>query len=121
MTDVTATLPRASASVAVARRIVEGHTPRLTDARREDAGLMASELVTNALRHGQGTVTLRIVDDGDALTVEVCDEGHGTVAIADDAGGSGGWGLRIVEQLADGWGATMGSTRVWFRLRHDRD
>ena len=77
---------------------------------------MVSELATNALRHGQGVVAIRIVVAPDALTVEVADEGHGAVAIAPAPGASGGWGLRIVDELADGWGATVGSTRVWFRV-----
>jgi anti-sigma regulatory factor (Ser/Thr protein kinase) len=77
---------------------------------------MVSELATNALRHGQGTVTIRIVVALDSLTVEVADEGHGAVAIAPAPGASGGWGLRIVDALADGWGASVGTTRVWFRV-----
>lgn len=77
---------------------------------------MVSELATYALRHGQGVVTIRIVVAPDALTVEVADEGHGAVAIAPAPGESGGWGLRIVGELADGWGASVGRTRVWFRV-----
>jgi serine/threonine-protein kinase RsbW len=77
---------------------------------------MVSELTTNALRHGHGEVTIRIIVAADALTVEVADEGHGAVAIAPVPGASGGWGLRIVAELADGWGASAGSTRVWFRV-----
>jgi anti-sigma regulatory factor (Ser/Thr protein kinase) len=116
MTDVTTILPPSAASVAAARRLVDDHAGDLTRRQREDVGLMVSELATNALRHGEGAVTLRIVVDPDSLTVEVSDEGHGVVAIAPAPGAAGGWGLRIVDELADGWGASVGSTRVWFRV-----
>jgi anti-sigma regulatory factor (Ser/Thr protein kinase) len=116
MTDVTTTLPRSADSVALARRLVDDHAGHLAPRRRADAGLMVSELATNALRHGQGAVTIRIVVAPDSLTVEVADHGHGTVAVTPEPGVSGGWGLRIVDELADGWGASAGSTRVWFRV-----
>jgi two-component sensor histidine kinase len=116
MTDVTITLPRLSGSIAAARCLVDDHAGDLTPRRRADAGLMVSELASNALRHGEGAVTLRIVVAADALTVEVADEGHGVVAITPTPGASGGWGLRIVDELADGWGANPGSTLVWFRV-----
>jgi hypothetical protein len=43
---------------------------------------------------------------------------RGNVALAPSPqpGAHGGWGLRIVEQLADDWGVLEGSTRVWFQL-----
>ena len=77
---------------------------------------MVSELVTNALRHGRGEIILRITPATDQLTVEVADEGVGEVVIAAAPGTGGGWGLRIVDELADTWGIESGSTRVWFRL-----
>jgi anti-sigma regulatory factor (Ser/Thr protein kinase) len=117
MSVVRVVLPRSPDSVAAARRLVDGHSGGLTMARQADAGLMVSELVTNALRHGEGIVTVAIEAGPDALRVEVADEGHGHVGITSAAGAAGGWGLRIVEELADGWGATVGSTRVWFRLQ----
>jgi anti-sigma regulatory factor (Ser/Thr protein kinase) len=120
MTEVTVTLPRSADSVAAARRLVARHSAGLTVGRRDDAGLMVSELVTNALRHGDGIVTVRIAAGPDALRVEVTDEGHGTVGIAPAGSAAGGWGLRIVDELSDGWGAGAGSTRVWFRVLLDR-
>jgi anti-sigma regulatory factor (Ser/Thr protein kinase) len=116
MTSVTSTLPRAADSIRIARQLVDLQSSGLTQARREDAALMVSELVTNALRHGRGEITLRITPAVNHLTVEVADEGYGEVAIAGARGVSGGWGLRIVDELADTWGTASGSTRVWFRL-----
>jgi anti-sigma regulatory factor (Ser/Thr protein kinase) len=116
MIAFTSTLPRAADSIRIARQLVHIHGSRLTRARSEDAGLMVSELVTNALRHGRGQITLRITPATNHLTVEVADEGDGEVAIAAAPGTGGGWGLRIVDELADTWGTHSGSTRVWFRL-----
>jgi hypothetical protein len=55
----------------------------------------------------------------DSVTVEVADEGHGAVAITAAPGVSGGWGLRVVDDLADAWGSHEGSTRAWFRVHLD--
>ena len=79
---------------------------------------MVSELVTNALVHGIGTITLRIdIELPAALRVEVADEGNVALAPSPTPGAHGGWGLRIVDQLADDFGGVLeGSTRVWFRL-----
>jgi anti-sigma regulatory factor (Ser/Thr protein kinase) len=42
-----------------------------------DAILLVSELVTNALVHGRGRIELRAQLDDDRLRVDVIDEGHG--------------------------------------------
>ena len=116
MSALDTTLPRSSDSVGIARRRVNGHTTALGPQRREDAVLMVSELVTNALVHGVGTISLRIDVEADALRVEVSDEGNVAVAPSPTPGAHGGWGLRIVDELSDAWGVRNGSTRVWFRL-----
>jgi two-component sensor histidine kinase len=116
MSIVTTALPRETGSIRVARAFVDTHSPRLTVARREDARLMVSELVTNALRHGAGVIALRLTTGRHELTIEVTDEGSGRVEMSSPADAAGGWGLRIVDDLADAWGTESGSTRVWFRL-----
>jgi len=112
------TLPRAPNSVRTARRLVEERAvgAGLDERRRQDAALLVTELVTNALSHGKGQVTLRIRHEPTALLIEVADEGAGTVAMTRHPGPDGGWGLRVIDQLADDWGAYEGSTRVWVRL-----
>jgi serine/threonine-protein kinase RsbW len=112
--DQTVNLPREAASVRAARKLIEIHGVGLSAARLDDVGLMASELVSNALRHGRGVITIRITSGSDDVTVEVADEGHGEVAITPTPGVFGGWGLRLVDELADAWGARQGRTRVWF-------
>src|SRR5207248_10404928 len=84
------------------------------------AALMVSELVTNAVLHGTGAITLRIDVEANAVRVEVADDGNVAVEPTPAPGAHGGWGLRIVEQLADEWGIIDGSTKVWFRLDQPR-
>ena len=116
MTEFTAELPRDRTSIRAARGLVASHAGGLSDAQLADACLMVSELVTNALVHGTGAIGLRIATTPDRVTIEVADDGHGDVAIEPTPSSSGGWGLRVVDELADGWGAHKGSTRVWFEL-----
>ena len=109
-------LPRSPDSVSAARRRVDSHTIGLSSQQREDAALMVSEVVTNALMHGAGTISLRIDVEPGAVRIEVSDQGEVAVTPSPTPGAHGGWGLRIVEQLADEWGVENGSTKVWFRL-----
>src|ERR687894_92583 len=60
MNPFTTTLSRAPGSVATARQLVHAQTSSLDRERRADAALMVSELVTNALVHGTGKISLRI-------------------------------------------------------------
>ncbi|MDQ6606117.1 MAG: ATP-binding protein [Actinomycetota bacterium] len=71
----------------------------LDDAGLGTAKLLASELVTNAVLHGEGTITLRAALDDDRLLVEVIDQGSGFERVVDEHGFDkvGGWGLRIVK------------------------
>ena len=117
MNTLSTNLPRSPGSVSSARRLVNGHTTALGAQQREDAALMVSELVTNAVVHGVGSISLRIDVEADAVRIEVADEGNVALAPSPTAGAHGGWGLRIVEQLSDDWGVRDGSTKVWFRLR----
>jgi len=120
MSTLSEDLQRSPDSVSVARQLVNGHTTSLGPQRRQDAALMVSELVTNAVQHGVGAISLRIDVETDAVRVEVADEGNVALAPTPEPGAHGGWGLRIVEQLADDWGVLEGSTRVWFRVRGSR-
>lgn len=90
----------------------------LPDEVRDAALLVSSELVTNAYKHGEGEIELRLsVDDGH-LRIEVIDAGHGQApAVREQEGDqAGGWGLQIVDQLALRWGVFEGTTHVWADL-----
>lgn len=95
----------------------QGVSPRV----RESALLIASELVTNALRHGRGKIELRLTMLSAYLRIEVVDEGadRAPAVRQEDPDESGGWGLRIVDQLAAQWGVFEGTTHVWADLELD--
>lgn len=94
-------------------------TEGLTRGLRDDALLLTSELVANALKHGKGVVTLRVAREPRDLLVEVADQGHGAIEMSPKPSSLGGWGLRVVDEVAADWGVRPGSTRVWFRLSLD--
>jgi anti-sigma regulatory factor (Ser/Thr protein kinase) len=113
---ITTTLPRSPGSARLARHVVTECTEGLGRELRENAVLLTSELVANALKHGKGVVTLRVVHESKDLLVEVADEGRGAIEMTPKPSSLGGWGLRVVDRLAADWGVRQGSTRVWFRL-----
>jgi anti-sigma regulatory factor (Ser/Thr protein kinase) len=84
----------------------------------ERVRLLVSELVTNAVVHGQGTITLRATDADGRLLVEVIDQGSGfeRKIRARDFDEIGGHGLGIVDSQASRWGVHEGTTHVWFEL-----
>jgi two-component sensor histidine kinase len=62
-------------------------------------GLIAVELITNALKHGRGSVEVAVKQDADCLTIIVSDEGTGFPATFDPAARDG-LGLKIVSAMA---------------------
>jgi anti-sigma regulatory factor (Ser/Thr protein kinase) len=116
-TRMTFELPRDEQAPASARAALGGLTQGL-DKRRVDATrLLVSELVTNAVKYGgDGPVRIDAQSTPARLRAEVIDEGDGFVAKDRIAGQEGGWGLPLVEELADRWGTFQGSTHVWFEL-----
>jgi len=79
-----------------------------------DARLVTTELVNNAVVHGEGRVVLRAQLRANALRVEVIDEGTGNAPkIREEADADGGRGLRIVDAVAVRWGTFEGTTHVW--------
>jgi anti-sigma regulatory factor (Ser/Thr protein kinase) len=116
-------LPRGLDSAAVARQALDGLDGRLPEDQLGDVRLLVSELVTNAVRHAdmgdQDAIRLTVDVTGAAVRVEVSDPGSGfePEPPPTDPARSSGWGLFLVETLADRWGVERGSgTRVWFEL-----
>jgi anti-sigma regulatory factor (Ser/Thr protein kinase) len=112
----TARLPRDRTAPRRARDLIREHASALDDERLDAASLLISELVTNAVLHGEGPIGLTIDVDGRAARFAVSDQGDGTPAVRDDPGPDGGWGLRLVAQIARRWGVERGHTRVWFEI-----
>ncbi|MGA5134413.1 ATP-binding protein [Streptomyces olivoreticuli] len=79
-----------------------------------DVVVVVSELVTNAIKHGHGTVGLRVRHTGNELRVEVTDGNPAPArlqAAADDD--VSGRGLFLVHALARGWGVSEDGRTTW--------
>jgi len=114
-----APLPRDVAASGAARRVFERWFGRLLDVCDLDrVKLLTTELVTNAVVHGTGQITVSARLVGSRLRVEVTDEGRGFKAelgrpATDQVGRRG---LMIVDAEAARWGIHAGASRVWFEL-----
>jgi anti-sigma regulatory factor (Ser/Thr protein kinase) len=112
--------PAAAAEARAALGVLDGRMPSEA---LEDIRLLVSELVTNSVRHSGATrgasVRLTVATRGRSVRVEVIDAGRGFEPKPrskphDEAGG---WGLHLVEQIADRWGVTSSrGARVWFEI-----
>ena len=108
-------------SAADARRFVTGvlHSWRLSDLAEGDVTLLTSELVGNAIRHGEAPFTVIVRYDGEHVRVEVGD-GAPELPQRQQPGpeATSGRGVNIVDQVADAWGVveTVSGKRVWFEL-----
>jgi anti-sigma regulatory factor (Ser/Thr protein kinase) len=87
-----------------------------------DVRLLVSELVTNSVKHARvgedDSIMLGVRIHDDVVRIEVRDSGPGfeppSAAPPDDA--DEGWGLFLVEQLADEWGVERQRQAVWFQI-----
>jgi anti-sigma regulatory factor (Ser/Thr protein kinase) len=120
--QATSTVPGVPESVPDARnflRRVIGHHPCA-----ETVVLLASELVTNSIRHSDSrlpgqSVMITAVARANALRIEVTDQSGCTVPTLrtdGDAVEESGRGLQLVDLLADDWGycRDAGLTTTWF-------
>lgn len=112
------------ASAPKARRLVDD-LKDLPSSVREEAALLISELVANAVRHGEfhssDSIQVEMKVDRTKLRVAVTNPGWGDVPQVRDAGllDTGGRGLFLVDRLADSWGTEVledERIRVWFDL-----
>lgn len=101
-------LPADPVSVGAARGLVRMLHHWLTDEQVGRCELVVSELVTNAIRHGTLTADDLVVLEVDVVpgSVHACVRDHGPAfgpaAGWPHPGQSGGFGLKIVEQLSTG-------------------
>ena len=113
-------LPSNPTAPAQARGALDQIAGRITPQRMRDVRLLVSELVTNAVRHAGGeAVRLVVALTGDTLRIEVHDPGEGfeLKAPPSDPLRASGWGLVLVEELADRWGVDHSPrTRVWVEM-----
>jgi anti-sigma regulatory factor (Ser/Thr protein kinase) len=107
-----------------ARRVVSDELgPAMPASVVEDATLLVSELVSNAVRHvpraGIPEIELRLKIDPGRIRVAVSDPGAGfaTEPRLPTAAESSGWGLYLVDRIADRWGViTKDRNEVWFEI-----
>ena len=129
-------LPYTASSVGVARRrlMADLADVGVFETTACDAGLVLSELISNALRHARplpdATVRVAWRVGGDCLEIAVSDGGGPTVPAVNEPGNSaiGGRGLGIVDRLSLRWGVDSsqddsgetggsgGTTTVWAEL-----
>jgi anti-sigma regulatory factor (Ser/Thr protein kinase) len=113
-------IPRDHMAPAAARRAVERLAGAVDDELIPDVKLLVSELVTNSVKYGaDGAITLKVdAERPRKVRAGVVDQGLGFVPVARDrpTTEAGGWGLHLVQALANRWGVHEGSTHVWFEI-----
>jgi anti-sigma regulatory factor (Ser/Thr protein kinase) len=86
----------------------------------DTAALLITELVSNAVRHGDLSVEVRVVLTGQRLRVSVFDSSHRMPVLRRaGAADTAGRGLFLVESMAGAWGVDVrdeGGKDVWFEL-----
>ncbi|MET7740263.1 ATP-binding protein [Streptomyces sp. NPDC005385] len=81
--------------------------------------LAVSELVTNAVVHGEGEVVLRITVAVDVVRVSVTDHNPTPAALkAAGPDGESGRGIRLVDAISDAWESSGEET--WCEFRYAR-
>lgn len=117
-------LPATEQAASTARRLVQN---ALVGWRRsqlyEDAGIVVSELVTNAVQHAAESVRLRLhllLNGKGCVNIAVVDDSPEVPVVQDPAiDAEAGRGLVIVEQLSRRWGVDLQpgrGKRVWAEL-----
>jgi anti-sigma regulatory factor (Ser/Thr protein kinase) len=119
--DAVVSLPDPARAVRQARRAAADILTRWKcDAESiEDAVLIVSEIVTNAIRYCAGPVQLRLSRSDEYIRVEVSDSSPDEPRLVDARpGDESGRGLRIINQLSTRWGfrPTRHGKQVWADL-----
>ena len=88
----------------------------------ETLRLLVTELITNSVRHtAADSLTLRVAIGETSVLTEVADTGPGfdPRCVENSGDDDTGWGLFLVQRLADKWGVKHDGPckRVWFELR----
>jgi hypothetical protein len=119
--NATLDLPLSTAAPTAARKAVRLMLAawRMTDPTwLDDAEVVVGELVTTAVRYGEGGIELSMEAHDGRVTVKLTD-GQSVVPRRVEPGVGGGFPLRLIEAFADAWGVREhhGGKQVWVRLR----
>ena len=120
-------LTEESGAAAAARQALREENGTLPAAVQDDVLLLVSELVSNAVLHaGAGPdrpLQVQVLRGPRWVIVTVSDEGPGFTwrPTPEHGNESGGWGLFLVDQIADCWGVecTASGARVWFEIAYE--
>ena len=100
-------------------RSVDGHLP---DKVRETLALLATEVVSNAVRYGEPPVELEVIWLAGTARIVVRSGGprFGWEGRPAQPTPEGGWGLEFVDILADRWGIKRlaDGNEVWLEMDH---
>ena len=125
-TELSTTIAGGPYAATAARRALGGLRDLIGTQKLNDVYLLVSELVTNGVRHGgageDDVMELTALRHGNRLRVVVTDWGpgfDGRPRPRNRADQTGGWGLFLVERLAERWGTQRSddATTVWFELK----
>jgi anti-sigma regulatory factor (Ser/Thr protein kinase) len=118
-----ASLPVDARAPASARALLTGLLPGEPGELEATAFLLVSELASNVVKHAglspDDTLSVSAESDPRRLRVTVCSEGPGFAPEARRGPDpmKSGWGLFLVDRMADRWGVSGGErTCVWFEL-----
>lgn len=108
-------LPREPGAARTARAAVDDWLAGAPARVRDDARSLVTELVAGAVESGRPPIHVRMERKPSHWLLEVADAG-----VRQARGGTrfrhAGWGLKIVELLAESWGTGENGARVWCRI-----
>ena len=122
--DLDLDISRDLAGPAQARAAVRALRSELDDDVLADTTLLVSELVTNSVKYGEGSILMHLRTRGTRqVVVEVLDGGatFDPRVRRPSRFASGGFGLRLVEEIASRWGIGDDSAHVWFEIDRSGD
>jgi len=120
--ELCVSVPASPAAGTALRRAVRSLEDFFGPGAVHEVELLVTELATNGVKHAVAEPCNRITLDarveGDCLRVAVTDRGGGFTPRRRSPRRSepGGWGLMLVEDIADRWGVEREPTKVWFEL-----
>ena len=124
MSTSSRTVPSSATAFEEARRFVRESVGPVPGGIVDDAVLLTSELVTNAVRHAglddRDAIEVTVSVDTRVLRISVMDRGPGfdPDAVVRRRSDEGGWGLDLVRRLSSRWGVDRRDvgTDVWFEI-----
>jgi anti-sigma regulatory factor (Ser/Thr protein kinase) len=114
--------PVSPVAALAARQMIGSLTPAVSGSKRHEFMLAATEIVNNAVVHAnqRGDLRVEIAVSEVRMRLAVRDHGAGFEAPARPSPGDdervGGWGLYIVDAIADEWGIEHDPTTVWLEV-----